>query len=163
MSESASAGTGTKKRMGVFERYLTLWVAACIAIGTLIGNLWPGVGTWLSKFTYAEISLPVAVLIWLMIYPMMLQIDFASIKRVGEKRNGLVVTTVVNWLIKPFTMFGIAWLFFNVIFKDLITLTWRSSTSPAPSSLGQRRALPWSSCGRTCATAILPTRSCRWP
>jgi ACR3 family arsenite transporter len=110
-----------RKRMGVFERYLTLWVAACIATGTLIGNAWPGVSSWLSKFTYAEISLPVAVLIWLMIYPMMLQIDFASIRRVGEKRNGLVVTTVVNWLIKPFTMFGIAWLFFNVIFKDLIT------------------------------------------
>jgi len=121
MSNAASGTTGSRKRMGVFERYLTLWVAACIAVGTFIGNSWPGVASWLSKFTYAEISLPVAVLIWLMIYPMMLQIDFASIKRVGERKNGLVVTTVVNWLIKPFTMFGIAWLFFNVIFKDLIT------------------------------------------
>ncbi|PKQ30255.1 MAG: arsenical-resistance protein [Actinobacteria bacterium HGW-Actinobacteria-10] len=107
--------------MGVFERYLTVWVILCIAAGTAIGNMWPGVATWLSRFTYAEISLPIAVLIWLMIFPMMLQIDFASIRRVGERKNGLVVTTVVNWLIKPFTMFGIAWLFFNVIFKDYIT------------------------------------------
>ena len=109
-----------KKRMGVFERYLTLWVALCIAAGTLIGNAWPGVATALSKFTYAQISIPVAVLIWLMIYPMMLQIDFASIKRVGEKRNGLVVTTVVNWLIKPFTMYAIAWFFLNVVFTRWI-------------------------------------------
>jgi arsenite transporter len=107
--------------MGFFERYLTLWVAICIIAGTAIGNLWPGVADALSRFTYAEISLPIAVLIWLMIFPMMLQIDFASIKRVGERKQGLVVTTVVNWLIKPFTMFGIAWLFFNVIFADLIT------------------------------------------
>lgn len=110
-----------KKRMGFFERYLTLWVALCIGAGTIIGNMWPGVADGLSRFTYAQISIPVAVLIWLMIFPMMLQIDFASIRRVGERRNGLVVTTVVNWVIKPFSMFGIAWLFFNVIFKDLIT------------------------------------------
>lgn len=110
-----------KKRMGFFERYLTVWVALCIAAGTFIGSTWPGVADTLSRFTYAQISIPVAVLIWLMIFPMMLQIDFASIRRVGERKNGLVVTTVVNWVIKPFSMFGIAWLFFNVIFKDLIT------------------------------------------
>jgi arsenite transporter len=110
-----------KKRMSVFERYLTLWVALCIAVGTAIGYLAPGVADTLARFTYAEISLPIAVLIWLMIFPMMLQIDFASIRRVGEKKNGLVVTTVVNWLIKPFSMFGMAWLFFNVIFEPFIT------------------------------------------
>jgi arsenite transporter len=110
-----------KKRMSLFERYLTLWVALCIAAGTAIGYLAPGVADTLARFTYAEISLPIAVLIWLMIFPMMLQIDFASIRRVGEKRNGLVVTTVVNWLIKPFSMFGMAWLFFNVIFEPFIT------------------------------------------
>lgn len=109
------------KRMSVFERYLTLWVALCIAAGTLIGSRWPGVASWLNRFTVEQISLPVAVLIWLMIYPMMLQIDFASLKRVGEKKQGLVVTTVTNWLIKPFTMFGIAWFFFNVVFKAWIT------------------------------------------
>ncbi len=111
----------SKKRMGVFERYLTLWVALCIIAGTMIGSRAPGVAEALSRYTYAEISIPIAVLIWLMIFPMMLQIDFASVRRVGERRNGLVVTTVVNWLIKPFTMFGFAWLFFNVIFADLIT------------------------------------------
>jgi len=118
MSETRSVDT---KRMSVFERYLTLWVAMCIALGTAIGYWFPGVADTLSRFTYAEISLPIAVLIWLMIFPMMLQIDFASIRRVGERRNGLIVTTVVNWLIKPFTMFGIAWLFFNVIFEPFIT------------------------------------------
>jgi ACR3 family arsenite transporter len=108
------------KRMSVFERYLTLWVALCIGAGTFIGSQWPGVAEWLGRFTVAQISIPVAVLIWLMIYPMMLRVDFASIKRVGERKQGLVVTTVVNWLIKPFTMFGIAWLFFTVIFEQWI-------------------------------------------
>lgn len=110
-----------KKRMGFFERYLSLWVALCIVAGAFIGNAFPGTATWLDRFTVSSISLPIAALIWLMIFPMMLRIDFASIKRVGHRKNGLIVTTVVNWLIKPFSMFGIAWLFFNVIFKDLIT------------------------------------------
>ncbi len=122
MSEPVSTTERTeKKHMGVFERYLSLWVALCILAGTFIGNTWPSVADVLSRLTYAQISIPVAVLIWLMIFPMMLQIDFASLKRVGERKNGLVVTTVVNWLIKPFTMFGIAWLFFNVVFEPYIT------------------------------------------
>ena len=81
------------KRMNVFERYLTLWVALCIAAGTFIGSRWPGLAGWFDRFTVAQISIPVAVLIWLMIYPMMLKVDFASIKRVGERKQGLVVTT----------------------------------------------------------------------
>ena len=109
-----------KKRLNVFERYLTLWVVLCIVAGTLIGNWWPAIATWLSKFSYAQISIPVAVLIWLMIYPMMLQIDFASLKRVGEKKQGLIVTTVSNWLIKPFTMYAIAWFFLNIVFSRWI-------------------------------------------
>lgn len=109
-----------KKRIGFFERYLSLWVALCIVAGTVIGNAWPSVATTLSKFTYAQISIPVAVLIWLMIYPMMLQIDFASLKRVGEKKQGLIVTTVTNWLIKPFTMYAIAWFFLYVVFAKWI-------------------------------------------
>ncbi len=119
MSEIAAA-PAEKKRLGVFERYLTLWVVLCIAAGTLIGNAWPKTAAWLSQFTYAQISIPVAVLIWLMIYPMMLQIDFASIKRVGEKKRGIIVTCVSNWLIKPFTMYVIAWFFLNVVFKTWI-------------------------------------------
>jgi ACR3 family arsenite transporter len=119
MTESTTP-PAEKKRLGVFERYLTLWVVLCIAAGTLIGNAWPTTGTWLSQFSYAQISIPVAILIWLMIYPMMLQIDFASIKRVGEKRQGLIVTCVSNWLIKPFTMYAIAWFFLNVVFTQWI-------------------------------------------
>ncbi len=121
MSDHASTGAPTeKKRLGVFERYLSLWVALCIVAGTVIGNAWPGVAEALSKFTYAQISIPVAILIWLMIYPMMLQIDFASLKRVGEKKQGLVVTTITNWLIKPFTMYAIAWFFLNIVFTKWI-------------------------------------------
>jgi len=121
MSEVPSpTGRTDKRRIGFFERYLTVWVILCIAAGTLIGNAWPKVATALSKFTYAQISIPVAVLIWLMIYPMMLQIDFASLKRVGEKKQGLIVTTVSNWLIKPFTMYAIAWFFLNVVFTKWI-------------------------------------------
>ena len=119
MSERVAAPK-EKKRLSLFERYLTLWVALCIVAGTLIGNWWPSTATWLSQFTYAQISIPVAVLIWLMIYPMMLQIDFASIKRVGEKKQGLIVTTVSNWLIKPFTMYAIAWFFLNIVFTRWI-------------------------------------------
>jgi arsenite transporter len=111
----------SKKRMGFFERYLTLWVVLCIIVGTVIGSVWPGVAGVLTRFTYAQISIPIAVLIWLMIFPMMLQIDFAAIRRVGERRRGIVVTTVVNWLIKPFTMFLLAWFFFNVVFRPFIT------------------------------------------
>jgi len=117
---TSSVALAPKKRLGLFERYLTLWVVLCIIAGTLIGNWWPKTATWLSQFTYAQISIPVAVLIWLMIYPMMLQIDFASLKRVGEKKQGLIVTTVSNWLIKPFTMYAIAWFFLNVVFARWI-------------------------------------------
>ncbi len=117
MSEKAAT---ERKRMGFFERYLTVWVALCIAAGTAIGTVWPQTAEWLSRFTYAQISIPVAVLIWLMIFPMMLQIDFASLKRVGEKKQGLIVTTVTNWVIKPFTMYAIAWFFFNVVFTRWI-------------------------------------------
>ena len=116
-----SPETGTDaKRMGPFERYLSLWVVLCIVVGTTIGYIWPRVADELSRFTYAQISIPVAVLIWLMIYPMMLQIDFASLKRVGDRKEGLVVTTVVNWLIKPFTMYALAWFFLNVVFRTWI-------------------------------------------
>lgn len=104
-----------------FERYLTVWVAACMIIGILIGVYLPQVPAWLSKFEYASVSIPVAILIWLMIYPMMLKVDFHSIKKVGENPKGLIITWVTNWLIKPFTMFGIASLFFYVFYNGLIS------------------------------------------
>jgi len=106
--------------IGFFEKYLTLWVALCMVAGVLIGQFLPGIPAFLGKFEYANVSIPIAILIWLMIYPMMLKVDFQSIKNVGKNPKGLFVTWVTNWLIKPFTMFGIAWLFFFVIFKTLI-------------------------------------------
>ncbi len=110
----------TKTAISFFERYLTVWVLACMVIGVLIGVYLPGIPKFLSRFEYASVSIPVAVLIWLMIYPMMLKVDFASIKQVGENPRGLVVTWVSNWLIKPFTMYGIAAFFFFVVFKNFL-------------------------------------------
>lgn len=106
--------------IGFFEKYLTLWVLICMVIGVLIGVYLPGVPELLSRFEYASVSIPVAILIWLMIYPMMLKVDFNSIRQVGQNPRGLIVTWVTNWLIKPFTMFGIAAFFFYVVFKNLI-------------------------------------------
>lgn len=106
--------------IGFFEKYLTLWVVLCMAAGVLIGRFLPGVPAFLGRFEYANVSIPIAVLIWVMIYPMMLKVDFQSIRNVGKNPKGLFVTWVTNWLIKPFTMFGIAWLFFFVVFNALI-------------------------------------------
>lgn len=104
-----------------FEKHLTLWVAICMVVGVLIGVYLPNIPEFLSKFEYASVSIPVAILIWLMIYPMMLKVDFHSIKRVGENPKGLIITWVTNWLIKPFTMYAIAVFFFNVVFKSVIS------------------------------------------
>ena len=106
--------------IGFFEKYLTVWVLLCMAVGILIGKFLPGIPAFLGRFEYANVSIPMAILIWLMIYPMMLKVDFQSIKNVGKNPKGLFVTWITNWLIKPFTMFGVAWLFFFVIFKSLI-------------------------------------------
>jgi ACR3 family arsenite transporter len=106
--------------MGVFERYLTLWVAACIVVGVALGNLQPGVFQVLATFEYAHVNIVVAVLIWIMVYPMMVQIDFAAVRDIGKKPGGLILTLVVNWLIKPFTMAALGWLFFKVIFADWV-------------------------------------------
>ncbi|RXI98351.1 arsenical-resistance protein [Anaerobacillus alkaliphilus] len=110
-----------KKGIGFFERYLTVWVAICIIMGLAIGQWLPAVPETLAKFEYAQVSIPVAILIWLMIYPMMAQIDFTSIVNAGKKPKGLVITLVVNWLIKPFTMFFLSWIFFKVIFSPFIS------------------------------------------
>ena len=106
--------------MGLFERYLSLWVALSIASGVALGSLFPGVFEVFANLEYASVNLPVAVLIWLMIYPMMVQVDFASIKDVGKRPKGLVLTLVINWLVKPFTMAALGWLFFRVLFADLV-------------------------------------------
>lgn len=107
--------------MGFFQRYLTVWVAICMVVGILIGKFIPAVPTFLNRFEYAKVSIPVAILIWVMIYPMMMKVDFQSIKNVGRNPKGLYVTWITNWLIKPFTMYGIASFFFYVVFKNFIT------------------------------------------
>lgn len=107
--------------IGFFERYLTVWVILCMIAGVLIGKFLPAIPAFLGRFEYANVSIPIAILIWLMIYPMMLKVNFHSIKAVGKNPKGLFVTWVTNWLIKPFTMFGIAWLFFFVVFRSLIS------------------------------------------
>lgn len=104
-----------------FERYLTVWVVLCMIAGVAIGQFLPEVPATLGSWEYANVSIPIAILIWLMIYPMMLKIDFQSVKNVGKKPKGIVVTCVTNWLIKPFSMFAISWLFFFVVFKQFIT------------------------------------------
>ena len=109
-----------KQGIGFFEKYLTIWVALCIIIGIAVGQWLPAIPQTLSKFEYANVSIPVAILIWLMIYPMMLKVDFQSVKNVGKRPKGIIVTCVTNWLIKPFSMFGIAYLFFHVVFKAFI-------------------------------------------
>ncbi len=111
---------GQSPSIGFFERYLTVWVVFCMAAGVLIGKFLPGIPAFLGRFEYAKVSIPLAILIWFMIYPMMLKVDFQSIKNVRDNPKGLFVTWITNWLIKPFTMFGIAWFFFFVLFKALI-------------------------------------------
>jgi ACR3 family arsenite transporter len=106
--------------LGLFERWLSLWVALAIVAGLLFGNLLPEIFAALAALEYASVNLVVAVLIWAMIFPMMVAVDFASLRDVGQKPKGLVLTIVVNWLVKPFTMAGLAVLFFEVLFADLI-------------------------------------------
>ncbi len=107
--------------MGFFQKYLTIWVAICMVVGILIGKFLPQVPEILNKFEYAKVSIPIAILIWIMIYPMMMKVDFQSVKNVGKSPKGLFVTWIVNWLIKPFSMYGIAFFFLYVVFKNFIT------------------------------------------
>lgn len=108
------------KGISFFERYLTFWVILCMAVGILIGKFLPGIPAFLEKFEYAEQSIPIAVLIWIMIYPMMMKIDFNSVKNVRNHPTGLLVSCGISWLIKPFLMFGLASLFFNLLFQTFI-------------------------------------------
>ena len=106
--------------MGVFERYLSVWVALAIAAGVILGVAVPDLFALLASMEVAHVNLPVAILIWLMIFPMMVQVDFSSLHDIGKRPKGLVLTLVINWLIKPFTMAALGWLFFRVIFADLV-------------------------------------------
>ena len=106
--------------MGIFERYLSVWVGLSILFGVVLGLWQPDAFQLIADFEIAHVNIVVAVFIWVMIYPMMVQIDFSAIKDVGKNPKGLVLTIVINWLIKPFTMAGLGWLFFNFLFADLV-------------------------------------------
>ncbi|MBU1628391.1 ACR3 family arsenite efflux transporter [bacterium] len=108
------------KGISFFEKYLSVWVVLCIVVGVLIGQFLPVIPAFLSKFEYAKVSIPMAVLIWMMIFPMMLKIDFTSLLNSAKQPKGLTITVVTNWLIKPFTMYLIAFFFFKIVFKGLI-------------------------------------------
>ena len=108
--------------MGIFERYLSVWVGLAIIAGIGAGLFMPEVFQVVADAEVANVNLPIAVLIWLMIYPMMMQVDFASIKDVTKQPQGLALTLVINWLVKPFTMAALGWLFFHHIFADLVSL-----------------------------------------
>ncbi|MGC8854937.1 MAG: ACR3 family arsenite efflux transporter [Halothiobacillaceae bacterium] len=117
------SASGEAKRLNFFERYLTLWVAACMVVGVAIGKLAPGITDAVRKLEFgqgSQINVAIAVLIWLMIYPMMLKIDFTSILGVRKKLKGLLITLFVNWLVKPFSMAFFAWLFFKHLFLPWI-------------------------------------------
>ncbi|MDE0745703.1 MAG: ACR3 family arsenite efflux transporter [SAR202 cluster bacterium] len=103
--------------MGVFERYLSIWVAFCIATGVLLGNIFPDSFNFIAKLEFSHVNFIVAIFIWIMIYPMMVQIDFTSIKDVKNSPSGLLLTLGVNWLVKPFTMVFLGWLFFRILFS----------------------------------------------
>lgn len=113
-----------EKRLNLFERYLTLWVGLCMVVGVLLGQWAPGAVQVLRSLEFGEgshVNLPIAVLIWLMITPMMMKVDFASIRNVGRRPHGLLVTLFVNWVVKPFSMAFFAWLFFRFIFSAWIS------------------------------------------
>jgi len=111
----------SKSGIGFFQKFLTLWVALCMVAGVLIGRFIPAVPEFFGQFEYANVSIPTAILIWVMIYPMMMKVDFQSIKNVGKNPKGLYVTWITNWVIKPFTMYAIASFFLFVVFKNFIT------------------------------------------
>lgn len=104
--------------MGLFQRYLSLWVALAIAAGVILGNYFPAIFAKIAALKFAHVNFVVAFLIWVMIYPMMVQIDFSAIKKIRQEPQGLILTLVINWLVKLFTMAALGWLFFKVLFVD---------------------------------------------
>ncbi|WP_335992168.1 ACR3 family arsenite efflux transporter [Pseudoalteromonas sp. CH_XMU1449-3] len=107
--------------MGVFERYLSVWVAAAIAIGVTLGVMFPPLFELIAKAEVAHVNIVVALFIWVMIYPMMVQVDFSTIKEVGKNPKGMMLTLIINWLIKPFSMAALGWLFFEGLFADFVS------------------------------------------
>ena len=114
-------------KISFFDKYLTVWVIICMVIGIIISQYFPFVIEFLSKFEYAQISIPMAILIWIMIYPMMLKIDFNSIKRVKDNLRAIVLTWCVNWLIQPFSMYLISLIFFTIISNYFMNIRFNCS------------------------------------
>jgi len=113
----------TQTKISFFDRYLTIWVIICMIIGILISQYLPFIPQFLNKFEYAQISIPMAILIWIMIYPMMLKIDFKSILQVKDNIKGIILTWAVNWLIQPFSMYMISLIFFTIIYQGIMSQT----------------------------------------
>ena len=107
--------------MGIFERYLSIWVSLCIVTGVALGNAVPAAFRFIATLEWAHVNLVVAVLIWVMIYPMMVQVDFSNIRKIDETPKGLILTLVINWAIKPFTMALLGWLFFKIVFAGWVS------------------------------------------
>ena len=133
--------------IGFFEKWLSLWIALCIVAGILLGTLMPGVFGALASLEIASVNLVVAVLIWAMIFPMMVNVDFASLSHIGDRPKGLIITLVVNWIVKPFTMAGLGLLFFEGLFADWIDPQSAQEYSPASSCWAPRPVPPWSLSG----------------
>ena len=119
-TESTALAAGPPSAIGFFEKWLSVWIALCIAAGIALGSAMPGLFKFLAGLEYASVNLIVAVLIWGMVYPMMVNVDFTSLRHIGDRPKGLVITLVVNWLIKPFTMAALGVLFFEVLFAGII-------------------------------------------
>jgi arsenite transporter len=135
--------------MSLFEKYLSVWVGLALLAGLALGQLFPAAFGALAAFEYANVNFAVALLIWAMVWPMMIGIEFAGIRGAFAKPKGLVITLVVNWLIKPFSMALLGVLFFEHVFAGLIPAGDANPISPASSSSAPRRARPWSSSGRS--------------
>ncbi len=122
--KTAAPQVTSPRRLGFFERYLTLWVGLCMIAGLVLGRLSPAAVDALRRMEFgrgSQVNIPIAVLIWLMITPMMMKVDFGSIRNVGRRPRGLLITLFVNWLVKPFSMALIGWLFFRHVFSAWIS------------------------------------------
>ena len=156
MSETTIAGGATDARkpvMGIFERFLTLWVALCIIAGIVLGQTMPGLFHLIGDATVAQVNLPVAILVWLMIVPMLLKIDPAALREVGQHWRGIASTVGINWLIKPFSMALLAWIFVAHLFRPWLPAEQLSSYTAGLILLAGRHARQWCSCGQTWLTA----------
>ena len=147
-SSAAEATSARKSEMGRFERFLTVWVALCIIAGIVLGQLMPGVFRAVGDATVAQVNMPVAVLVWLMIVPMLLKIDLWALREVGRHWRGMASTVGVNWLVKPFSKALLAWVFIAHLFRPYLPAEQITAAIPQDSSfLPGHHAPRWCSSG----------------